>query len=134
MGSQHGGDARSGAERRPARSFQDLVVWQKAHRLVLGIYEYSDHFPKRELYGLTAQLRRAAISIPANIAEGFRKRGKADKMRLFDIAEGSLEEVRYYLILADDLAYVDQPGPVADLEEVSRLLQRYIAAMRDEPT
>jgi four helix bundle protein len=65
----------------PARTFQDLIVWQKAHQFVLSVYRLTEGFPRREIYGLTSQLRRAAISVPANIAEGFRKRGKADKAR-----------------------------------------------------
>ena len=75
----------------PAKSFEDLIVWQKAHAWVLGIYRYTKDFPNHELYGLTSQLRRSAISVPANIAEGFKKRGKPDKVRFHNIAQGSLE-------------------------------------------
>jgi four helix bundle protein len=82
-------------KRERARTFQDLVVWQKAHQFVLCVYEETESFPKKEMYGLTAQLRRAAVSVPANIAEGFRKRGKADKNRFMNMAQGSLEECRY---------------------------------------
>jgi four helix bundle protein len=82
--------------RQPARKFQDLVVWQKAHRFVLAVYQLTSAFPKSEVYGLVSQLRRAAVSIPANIAEGFKKTGKADKTRFLNIAQGSLEESRYY--------------------------------------
>lgn len=77
------------------------------------------------MYGLTSQLRRAAISIPANIAEGFKKRGPADKLRFLNIAEGSLEECRYYLILAKDLNYGETSILMTQLEEVSRLLIGY---------
>ena len=73
-------------KRLPAKSFQDLIVWQKAHQWVLDVYRYSDDFPKREIYGLTSQIRRAAISVPANIAEGFKKKGKRDKGRFMNIA------------------------------------------------
>lgn len=83
-----------------AQTFEDLLVWQKAHAWVLGVYRFSEGFPKQEMFGLTSQLRRAAVSVPANIAEGFRKRGDADKARFYNIAQGSLEECRYYLILA----------------------------------
>lgn len=82
-----------------ARRFEDLIVWQKAHQLVLAIYNYTESFPKQEIFGLTAQFRRASISVPANIAEGFKKKSKLDKMRFMNIAQGSLEECRYYLIL-----------------------------------
>jgi four helix bundle protein len=74
----------------PAKSFQDLIVWQKAHQFVLEIYQMANNFPKNELFGITQQLRRAAISIPANISEGFRKNGKLDKLRFFNIAQGSI--------------------------------------------
>ncbi len=69
-------------KRPPAKSFQDLIVWQKAHQFVLSVYRCSENFPRKEIYGLTSQLRRAAISIPANIAEGFKKKGKADNFAL----------------------------------------------------
>src|SRR5262249_26036191 len=78
-----------------ARNFRDLVVWREAHQFVLDVYRITSAFPKRETYGLTSQFRRAAISIPANIAEGFRRRGRADKVRMMNIAEGSIEECHY---------------------------------------
>jgi four helix bundle protein len=70
-------------------------VWQKAHQFVLSIYRLSDNFPKNEMYGLTSQFRRAAVSIPANIAEGFKKKKKPDKAKYMNIAQGSAEECRY---------------------------------------
>ena len=116
--------------RSPARSFQDLIVWQKAHNFVLAVYEASTSFPKVEVFGLTSQLRRAAVSIPANIAEGFVKRGKPDKARLMNVAQGSLEEAKYYLILANDLGYLQNALLLAQADEVSRLLERYIERVR----
>jgi four helix bundle protein len=116
-------------QRAAARTFQDLVVWQKAHQFVLDVYRYSAEFPKAETYGLASQLRRAAVSIPANIAEGFRRRGDADKVRMLNIAQGSAEECRYYLILAQDLNYGRNEGAVALLEEISRLLNAYSKAI-----
>lgn len=116
--------------RQPAKSFEDLVVWQKAHQLVLDIYRLTSAFPKAELYCLTAQLRRAAVSIPANIAEGFRKRSVADKGRYMNIAQGSLEETRYYLILAADLAYAQTVTLQEQAAEVGRLLNGYESALR----
>jgi four helix bundle protein len=118
-------------ERAPAKTFQDLVVWQKAHEFVLAVYHYSDYFPQKEVYSLTSQLRRAAVSIPANIAEGFKKKGKNDKARFLNIAQGSLEECRYYLILAKDLGYGDNQQLMPLLEEVSKLLEKYIAVILD---
>jgi len=96
------------APKTPARTFQDLLVWRKAHQLVLAVYSFTKTFPKEETYGLALQMRRAAVSVPANIAEGFRRRGKADKARYMNMAEASLEESRYYLILAQDLGWGHQ--------------------------
>jgi four helix bundle protein len=115
--------------RAPAKSFQDLIVWQKAHGFVLLVYEGTRKFPKEERYGLTSQFRRAAVSIPANIAEGFRKRSNSDKARFLNISEGSLEECRYYLILAHNLGYIDKSSFWAQSEEVGRLLNAYRSAV-----
>lgn len=115
--------------RPPARSFEDLLVWQKAHQFVLQVYAMTETFPKAELFGLTSQLRRAAVSIAANIAEGFKKQGKMDKARFLNIAQGSIEECRYYLILTRDLKYADPKNEVNLLEEASRLLEAYRAAI-----
>jgi four helix bundle protein len=114
---------------KPARTFQDLLVWQKAHRFVLEVYAFTATLPKPETYGLSLQMRCAAVSIPANIAEGFRRRGKADKARFMSLAEGSVEECRYFLILAKDLGYGDTQKLCATLEEVSRLLGAYATAI-----
>lgn len=116
--------------RLPARNFQELIVWQKAHQLVLNVYRLSKAFPREEIYGLTSQFRRAAISVAANIAEGFKKRGRADKVRFMNVAEGSLEECRYYLILTRDLGYGDPVDLFGQLEEVSKLLGSYSAAIK----
>jgi len=114
---------------KPARTFQDLLVWQKAHQFVLGVYALTAAFPRQETYGLSLQMRRASVSIPANIAEGFRRRGKAEKARFMNIAEGSVEECRYFLILVKDLGYGDIERLASSLEEVSRLLNAYTAAI-----
>jgi four helix bundle protein len=112
-----------------AGTFQDLRVWQHAHRFVLAAYALTAGFPKHEIYGLSSQMRRSAVSIPANIAEGFRRRGKADKARFMNVAEASIEECRYYLILAGDLGY-GETGKIAEsLEDVSRLLHAYTCAI-----
>ncbi len=108
-----------------ARRFEDLLVWQKAHRIVLGVYQFSNGFPKSEMYGLTSQIRRAAVSIPANIAEGFKRRTRPEKIRFMNVAQGSLEETRYYLILARDLGYAGSTELLADLDEAGRLLDAY---------
>ena len=111
----------------PAKSFEQLIVWQKAHQFVLGVYRLTENFPRAEIYGLTSQFRRAAVSIPSNIAEGFKKRGRADKVRFMNIAQGSLEECRYYLILVKDLNFGDTSKLQPQLEETSKLLEAYSA-------
>ena len=88
--------------------FQRVIAWQKAHEFVLLAYCISRHFPEDERFGLTSQLRRAAVSIEANIAEGYKKTSRADKLRFFNIAQGSLEECRDYHILAKDLDYINE--------------------------
>jgi len=105
-------------------------VWQKAHEFVLTVYRITKDFPKPEMYGLTSQIRRSSVSIAANIAEGFKKKGKLDKARYFNMAQGSLEETRYYLILAQDLSYCDSSSPNQKLEEVSKLLDSYLNSIQ----
>jgi len=117
-------------ERKPSQNFQDLIVWQKAHQLVLEVYRYSESFPKEEMFGLTSQLRRAITSVAANIAEGFKKRGKPDKMRFINIAQGSLEECRYYFILAQDLKYGNSRHLETMAEEVSKLMESYNSSIK----
>jgi len=111
--------------RQPAKTFAELLVWQKSHQFVLGVYRFSELFPRHEAYGLTSQLRRASVSIPANIAEGFKRRGKLDKGRFLNISQASVEECRYYLLLARDLNYGIEPSLMSLLEEVSKLLDSY---------
>jgi four helix bundle protein len=82
-------------------------------------------FPKEETYGLAAQMRRAAVSVPANIAEGFKRRGRPDKARVMNIAQSSLEELRYYFILASDLGYAKTDGERESVEEIARMLGAY---------
>jgi four helix bundle protein len=112
-----------------AKTFEDLLVWKKAHAYVLEIYRITKQFPKSEIFGLTAQMRRAAVSIPANFAEGFKKRTPREKIRVLNISQGSLEESGYYLILAEDLDYANTAVLLPKLEEVSRMLEAYIGAI-----
>lgn len=109
-----------------------MEIWKKAHALVLEVYRLSENFPKHELYGLTSQLRRAAVSIPANFAEGFGKATKPDKLRFYSISQGSLEESRYYLILSMDLNYGDTRALRTMLEEVSKMLGSYMYKIRND--
>ena len=117
--------------RPPAQSFRDLIVWQKSHALVLEVYKLTRKLPKEELFGLVSQMRRAAVSIPANIAEGFKRRGKPDKARHLNIAQGSLEELQYFFILCGDLSYLPA-DPVGDrANEVGRMLTSYTQQILD---
>jgi len=109
--------------------FSRLAGMAKGARDVLAVYAFTAGFPKHEIFGLSQQWRRAAVSIPANIAEGFRRRGRADKVRFLNIAESSLEECRYYLILAHDLGYGDTTALTALIEEVSKMLNAYTTAI-----
>ena len=95
------------------KTFKELIVWQKAHAFVLKVYSFSESFPKSELYGLTSQFRRAAVSVAANIAEGYAKKSPADKLRFFNISQGSSEECSYYVILSKDLGYITEAQSVA---------------------
>jgi four helix bundle protein len=96
---------------------------------VLAVDGLTARFPKEEAYGLSSQMRRAAASTPANIAEGFRRRGNADKTRFMNLAQGSREECRYYLILARDPGYGETDAMTTSLEKVSRLLHAYASAI-----
>ena len=92
-------------------------------------YRYVNGFPRSETYGLSIQMKRAAVSIPANIAEGFKRRGKSDKARFMNIAASSLEETRYYLVLAADLKYGKTDTLMESLKEVSKLIDAYSRAI-----
>ena len=113
----------------PSKSFTDLIVWQKAHEFVLEVYKVTRDYPMEERFALCSQFQRAAVSIPANIAEGYKKLSKADKLRFLNISQGSLEECRYYIILSRDLSYIrvkTNNELTGTLEEVSKLLNSYI--------
>lgn len=109
-----------------SESFRDVLVWQKAHAFTLAVWSITATFPREEMFVITAQLRRAAMSVPSNFVEGFRKRTKPDKIKFYNIAQGSADECLYQLILSHDLKYADTTALRSDLEEVSRLLQGYI--------
>jgi four helix bundle protein len=113
-------------------SFKELVMWQKAHAFVLSVYKETERFPKSELFGLTSQFRRAAVSIAANIAEGYKRKGKPEKLRFFNISQGSLEECRYYILLSKDLKYIEELTESqlnSAIEETSKSLNSYCHAI-----
>ena len=114
------------------KNFRDLKVWQKSYRLCLDLYKITKKFPKEERYGLTSQIRRAAVSIPSNIAEGYGRKTTADYLRFLYIAYGSICELETQLLLSGDLNYVNQENLKArrdDTEEVERMLKALIKSL-----
>ncbi len=109
-------------------TFQNIYAWQKAHDFILLVYKTTKHFPEEERFGLTSQFRRAAISIGANIAEGYKKLSKADKLRFMNISEGSMAECMNYIILSKDLGYINDEEYLllsSNIENAGRLLTAY---------
>lgn len=96
------------------RAFTDLIVWQESHKLVLMIYTATRKFPKEEIFGITSQMRRSAVSITSNIAEGFARRSNKEKLQFYAIARGSLVELESQLLVARDVNYL----PVGDFESI----------------
>ena len=110
------------------KSFEHLIVWQKAHQYVLSIYKITKHYPREEMFGLINQMRRAAISITANIAEGYIRIGTKEKLRFYNISQGSLEETRNFILLSKDLEYITEKEKEVlsnQAAKVSRLLNAY---------
>jgi four helix bundle protein len=111
--------------------FEQLDVWQVAHSLVLGVYKATLALPSDEKFGLVSQMRRAAVSIPANIAEGFKRRGQQEKAHFYNMGEASLEELRYYFILCRDLGHKLEFEVMArQADQVSRMLHGLIKSVR----
>lgn len=113
-------------------SFKDIIAWQKSHTFVLEVYKVTRNFSKEEKFGLYSQFRRAAVSISANIAEGYKKLSKADKLRIMSIAQGSLEECRYYITLSKELEYIQEyehNSLINKIEETSKTLIAYCKAI-----
>ena len=117
-----------------SKTYHEVKAWQKAHDFVLAFYKTKALFPDDEKFALIPQFQRAAISIAANIAEGYKKLSQADKLRFFNIAQGSLEECRYYITLAHDVGYYTDE--IADslnakIEKLSTVLNAYCQAIKD---
>lgn len=107
--------------------FSELKVWQRSHALVLDVYRLSTSFPTDERFGVTSQIRRCAVSVPSNIAEGSKRAHARDYARFLNIAEGSAAELDYLLILARDLGYAtgdDVQRTRAEIDEIARMLHR----------
>ena len=116
----------------PVASFEDLVVWQRAMVLVRNVYAITRSFPTDERFGLTAQLRRSAVSIPSNIAEGHERETTGDYIRFVSIAEGSLAEARTQLRIAADLGYCSDIGATLDeMFEIKRMLNALRRSLHD---
>lgn len=116
------------------QNFKDIIAWQKAYAFVLLVYKATERYPSFERFGLCSQFQRAAVSIPANKAEGYRRDGMADKLRFYNIAQGSLEECRYYILLSKDLGYVSiemYNDMNKAIEDTSRLLNAYYNGVKD---
>jgi four helix bundle protein len=114
------------------KHWKDLLVWQKSHELVLSVYRITGSFPKTEQYGIVDQLKRASTSVPANIVEGHSRNSQKDFLRFLYIARGSIEELRYFLLLSKDLAYIPE-NIYCELEnnceQVSKLLNGLIKSL-----
>ena len=117
------------------KNYRELKVWQKSYRLCLDLYRITKEFPKEERYGLTSQIRRAAVSIPSNIAEGYGRKTTADYVRFLYVAYGSICELETQLLLSGDLKYVNQEILKAlkdDTEEVERMLKALIKSLENK--
>jgi four helix bundle protein len=111
--------------------FEQLDVWQAAHKLVLDVYRTTPGLPPDQKFGLVQQMQRAAVSVPANIAEGFKRRTRPDKAHSYNIAQGSLEELRYYFILCRDLGYrLEYESLATQADHVGRMLTGLIKSTR----
>jgi four helix bundle protein len=115
------------------KTFKELIVWQKSHEMVLEIYKITKDFPKDELFVLASQIRRAAISVPANIVEGYRRKSLKESVNFYFIANASLEELRYHMLLSNDLGYIKE-NKYQEIErlinESSKLLNSWISSQK----
>ena len=115
-------------------SFRQLEVWRVAHELVLAVYRLTSTFPNEEKFGLVSQMRRAAVSVPANIAEGYKRRSAKEKIRFYNTAEASLEELRYYFLLIDDLGLTNSGNELDETaDEIARMLSGLIRKIESRP-
>ena len=118
-----------------AFSFKDIIAWQKGYEFVLLTYKVTRQFPDFEKYGLSSQFQRAAVSIIANIAEGYKKLSKADKLRFMNISQGSLEECRCYIMLSKDLGYISEDefqSLTFSIDGASFYLNAYCKAIKED--
>jgi len=119
------------------KTFKDLKVWKKSHQLALAVYKATSQFPQEEKFGLISQMRRAAVSVPSNIVEGFRRRTTRDSLHFYNITDSSLEELKYQILLSLDLQLLEESiyKQILNLaEEVSKMLHRWKYCCRTKPT
>jgi len=115
----------------PLEKFERLDVWQAAHKLVVQVYKITEGLPSSQRFGLISQMQRSAVSIPANIAEGFKRRTLPDKCHFYNIAQGSLEELRYYFILCRDLGYeLEHESVASQADQIGRMLTGLLRSLR----
>lgn len=115
------------------KRYEDLIAWQQAYEIVIRIYQRTKSFPKEEQYGLTQQIRRAAVSVPSNIAEGFGRHSRPDYLRFLDMARGSAYELQTQMRIAHDLGYVNDSELMDKIEELERVLNGLIRSLRNKP-
>ena len=114
--------------------FEDVIAWQKARVFINHVYNVTKGFPQVEKFGLTSQFQRAAVSIAANIAEGYKRVGKDDKLRFYNYSQGSLEECRCYIYLSCDFNYItadEADKMIEEIEETSKILNSYIISIKN---
>lgn len=114
-------------------NFRELKVWEKGHRMTLGIYKATRKFPRDELYGLTSQIRRSCVSVPANIAQGYGRGSDPDLARFLQIAAGSASELEYHILLANELGLIENreyKGLAREIPEVKRMLTAFIQKLK----
>ena len=114
--------------------FEDVIAWQKARIFINHVYRITKGFPNEERFGLTSQFQRAAVSIAANIAEGYKRVGKDDKLRFYNYSQGSLEECRCYIYLSNDFNYISKEEAelmIDEIEETSKILNSYIISIKN---
>lgn len=112
------------------KGFRDLEVWQKSHKLTLDVYKLTNLFPRSEQFGMVSQLRRAAYSIPSNLAEGYGRRSTRELLQFLAIANGSAEELRYFVILSKDLRYISPEDETRLDREITGIVQMMAALSR----
>lgn len=116
------------------RSFTDLVVWQKGHKLVLAVYRATESFPKAEIFSLTNQMRRCAVSITSNIAEGFGRSSSKEKLQFYAISRGSVFELQNQLLIARDIGFLEKKifdTLAEEMVQVSKILSGLMKSVRN---